>query len=254
MFQLCQWGSLGTLLFTGILTTNTLPVSAQQSCPREPDSSFCASYRRAVTEERVRKKIFDAAREAGEDNPSGFLWLRRDTAGDVMVEAVDLSLPEEVEARLPEYVAPLLASDCSPSEEGSVASALKRIRDLPPGARACRTALTLLEPGVQLPDPEADNTSTRLKNRGRIQRLLKEVANDRSIQRRLNHGDARAVFWLYVDATGRVRQVSVKNSSGIAHIDRQLADVARKMVFRPALNHGRPMGVWRPLQLSVEHP
>jgi TonB family protein len=53
-----------------------------------------------------------------------------------------------------------------------------------------------------------------------------------------------AVYWLFIDRTGEVRNVQLFRSSGYRELDEAAARVAHAMQFRPAQNRDRPVDVW----------
>ncbi len=83
-------------------------------------------------------------------------------------------------------------------------------------------------------DPRAVNDDEiRRLLRERYPLLLKEAGVDGTVS-----------LWLYVDRTGEVAKVQVQASSGYTSMDRAAVEVARRMVFEPARNDGRPLAVW----------
>ena len=54
----------------------------------------------------------------------------------------------------------------------------------------------------------------------------------------------RVEMWLYVDASGTVRNTEVKTSSGSNDLDSAAADVVATMRFEPAMNRDQPTDVW----------
>lgn len=61
-----------------------------------------------------------------------------------------------------------------------------------------------------------------------------------------------AVLWLYVDRSGEVRKLQLRQSSGSTRLDTLVQQAARAMEFSPALNQGRTVAVWisQPVRFS----
>lgn len=61
-----------------------------------------------------------------------------------------------------------------------------------------------------------------------------------------------ATIWFFIDSTGIVTNARINRSSGNAHLDRLLLDVAEVMEFRPARWDGKADSIWVSLPITVE--
>jgi len=61
----------------------------------------------------------------------------------------------------------------------------------------------------------------------------------------------RAYFWLLVRADGTVDQTVLQTSSGNASFDARAAEVARQLLFRPAVRAGRAVPTWVVRDISL---
>ncbi|MGH7539728.1 MAG: TonB family protein [Gemmatimonadota bacterium] len=64
--------------------------------------------------------------------------------------------------------------------------------------------------------------------------------------------ESAVVLWLFVDESGRVTKLRLRESSGWSALDRLAQEVAPAMRFRPALNRGRTVAVWVAQQIRFE--
>lgn len=102
--------------------------------------------------------------------------------------------------------------------------------------------------------PDRDNllarveAPPRLRNPAGTQRMLRRSAPDEA----LRAGEPpRCVVWVYVDATGSVREARIEASSGLPGFDEAALEAARSMEFTPATTGGRPVGTWVQQTLSL---
>lgn len=104
------------------------------------------------------------------------------------------------------------------------------------------------------PPPDRDNllarveVPPRLRNPAEIQRMLLRSAPDSAVRR---ENGARCVLWVFVDATGSVREARIESSSGLPAFDEAALEAARSMEFAPGTTGSRPVGMWVQQTLSV---
>ena len=89
----------------------------------------------------------------------------------------------------------------------------------------------------------------RLANRDRFLKLLM-----RSYPQPLRDAGigGRVILWVFVDEEGRVSRSLVKASSGYESLDQAARTVSKQMVFEPAMNRDRPIGVWVAQSIQFE--
>lgn len=112
--------------------------------------------------------------------------------------------------------------------------------DVPPLPPTASNRQNLLA-GVEVPP--------RLRNPAEVQRMLSRAAPDAAFERQ---GGARCVLWVFVDASGSVREARIERSSGIDAFDQAALDVARSMDFAPGTTGTRPAGMWVQQTLSIQ--
>ncbi|MFQ5888437.1 MAG: energy transducer TonB [Gemmatimonadota bacterium] len=96
----------------------------------------------------------------------------------------------------------------------------------------------------------ARDVEPRLKNRNEIQRILQRMYP--SMLREAGIGGT-VILWVFVDEQGEAAKSQVNKSSGYPALDNAAQQVVAKMVFSPALNRDKPVGVWiqQPVTFSV---
>lgn len=93
----------------------------------------------------------------------------------------------------------------------------------------------------------------RLMNSGRVQDYLRLFY---PVALRVASVEGSVHLWLFVEGSGRVSKVQVRESSGSTHFDDLARSAVPLMQFSPALNQGRPVGVWVSLRVrfNLEQP
>lgn len=93
----------------------------------------------------------------------------------------------------------------------------------------------------------------RLMNPDEVQRYLRVFY---PVALRTASVEGAVHLWLFVDEDGRATKVQVRESSGSPRFDELARTAAPLMKFRPALNHGDPLGVWVSLwvRFDLEEP
>jgi periplasmic protein TonB len=102
----------------------------------------------------------------------------------------------------------------------------------------------LLNPGLPCFTPYTAKPTVR--NRPDVARLL---ARHYPAELKSAGVGGVALMWILIDADGVVRNVQLKQSSGIKKLDEAALLVARDLVFEPATNRGVPVPVW--IQLPI---
>lgn len=146
--------------------------------------------------------------------------------------------PEEVAVSAPAVLMPEDTGGVSLLAGPGFDTALREYRVRPPRPSSDRENLLAR---VEVPP--------RLENAAEVQRMLLQAAPEAAADRR---GGARCVLWVFVDATGSVREVRVERSSGIDAFDRAALEVARSMEFSPGTTGTRPVGMWVQQTLSIQ--
>lgn len=214
------------LSFSLPLTGQAAQPAAHDACPGEPGSRFCAFFQRYVAQEQARKRIVAAARKAGMEDPSGVITVRRDSATDALtIEKWELELPESVEARLNGYLTALVMEHCR--KPGSTVSVNLD-----------------LEPPVPLPHPDSADRRPEVLNRDRVNHLMARLREDSSTAPLLPASRTEAVFSLFVDAAGNVREIRVEQSSGSEFLDAKIVRILEETRPRPTLQYGAPAAGW----------
>lgn len=209
------------------------PSQAQEPCPAEQGSKFCEHYVEFAAEQRTRKQIVAAAREAGMDDPSGMITVKRDTAGNLTIEKHGVELPGEIEAKLNGYITPLVVEHCSDPD--------------------CSVRVNLdMEPPVPYPHPDStDDRPPKLTNPDEVERdMVRHMTGE--MKRAIGRDEKTTILWIYVCAGGVVRDARVQVSSGKKILDEYAKWVASRMEFRPARLWGAPIGVWIGQPISFE--
>ncbi len=89
----------------------------------------------------------------------------------------------------------------------------------------------------------------KLINGGRVRQLLQErhppLLRDAGI-------GGTANVWFFIDETGKVARVQIKESAGYDALDQAALSVAREMEFEPARNGDEPVPVWVALEIGFE--
>lgn len=109
------------------------------------------------------------------------------------------------------------------------------------------TSLPAPEEGVQIPHFVPRDSEPSLVNADEITDLL---AKNYPIQLRRNGISGSVRLFVFVDASGRVTQVSPIDSSNEPAFDRAAESVVRAMEFQPAEFEGESIGVW--IQQRIE--
>ena len=97
---------------------------------------------------------------------------------------------------------------------------------------------------LTLPPPRVEPVRTippRVLDREDQQRMIRRYYPPR-LQRRRIGAIVNVLAW--VDSTGRVGDVEVRESSGYPEIDREALAAAPRLTFRPAMCEGRPVAAW----------
>lgn len=89
----------------------------------------------------------------------------------------------------------------------------------------------------------------RLANRDRFLKLL--MRNYPQPLRDAGIG-GRVILWVFVDDEGKVTRSLVNASSGYESLDQAARTVSKQMVFEPAMNRDRPIGVWVAQSIQFE--
>lgn len=126
-------------------------------------------------------------------------------------------------------------------------------RVAPPGEPQVRTGGTPVVGADTTPVFIPHEVPPRLMNPDAVQRYLK-IFYPMSL--RVADVEGAVQLWLFVNESGRVTKLQVRQSSGSPAFDRLARTAAPLMAFRPALNQGQPVGVWVSLWLrfNLEEP
>lgn len=97
----------------------------------------------------------------------------------------------------------------------------------------------------------ARDVEPRLKNSAEIRILLTRLYPP--MLREAGVGGT-TILWVFVETDGRAGACQVHRSSGYAALDETAEQVASYMVFSPALNRDRPVGVWvaQPIEFRIK--
>lgn len=125
----------------------------------------------------------------------------------------------------------------------------------PPAEPIARPAEPVLAEGPGEIDPPAEPTwiphevPPRLLNAAEVRSSLAAFQLDGTARAGTDHV---AILWLFVDRAGEVRRLQLRRSSGSTGLDTLVQRAVRVMEFSPALNQGRPVGVWisQPVRFS----
>lgn len=96
----------------------------------------------------------------------------------------------------------------------------------------------------------ARDVEPALKNKREIQQLLERLYP--SMLREAGIGGT-VILWVFVDEKGKAAKSQVNKSSGYPALDNAAQQVVERMVFSPAQNRDKPVGVWiqQPVTFSV---
>lgn len=225
--------ALALLLSAALLVTVPQGTRAQSPCPGEPGSEFCEFYELFAAQERSRKQIVAAAREAGMEDPGGAITVRRDSSGTLTMEKWELELPESVETRLNGYLTPLVMNHLT--EPGS----------------SVTVNLDLTEP-VPLPHPDSADRQAEQINEDEINKLIGRLVDDPSTS--LPDDTTTITLQVFLDAAGNVRQITVEQSTGVESLDAKIVRIYEETEFRPALRKGAPTAGWVEQRYSLTPP
>lgn len=104
-----------------------------------------------------------------------------------------------------------------------------------------RPTLPAPDVGVEVPDPQATDSEPRLANGDEILDLLVSRYPPQLRERGIS---GSVTFFVFVDPSGRVTQIRLRNSSKEPEFDRAAEAIARSMEFWPTLLDREPIGVW----------
>lgn len=201
--------------------------SRQVSCPKSPDSPFCRWVEEYESLERARTRIVEAAREAGMEDPSGLIVLLRDERGRLTIRKVDLELPASVEEKLNGYLTPLVV-------EHMAESSSSLILELDPVDVPHR------------PHPDSASRPPAVQNFQELRRQLDQMAEHlkeapgEETGHVMERDSLRIVYEALVDSSGRVRHVTVRESSGAGLVDEYFAQLIIRLEVAPKVSFGVP--------------
>lgn len=89
----------------------------------------------------------------------------------------------------------------------------------------------------------------RLLNPGTVQEYLRTFY---PVALRAASVEGAVLLWLYIDESGRVTRVQVRETSGAPQFDELARSVTPLMKFRPALNQGETVGVWASIRVRFD--
>jgi len=97
-----------------------------------------------------------------------------------------------------------------------------------------------------IPYDEGPRTVWDTESQANVTKALLPVVRSEDLEAR-----TRAYFWLLVRADGTVAETVLQTSSGNAPFDARAEDVARQLLFRPAMRGGRAVPTWVVRDISL---
>lgn len=134
----------------------------------------------------------------------------------------------------------------APEREAARETLVAHLVQVPPTGERWHLVISE-ESGVQLRMVRGfESCAPRITNRLQITDAIRDVG------RRVGIRDARTlVVMVYVNVDGGVDDLRVDQSTGDFRLDQELAEIARRVRFRPAMVEGLPVPVWTRFPISV---